>query len=75
VESLNFDDHGASKTQFFFKGADLLFTLDRSETSRMEPKASNVVTEKRYYFADQQLIRVLEKRAPSRPVNPRTRPH
>ncbi len=62
VESQNFDDHGELKTQFFFKGADLLFSLDRSESSPMELKAPTSVTERRYYFAGDKLIRVLEKK-------------
>jgi len=62
VESQNFDDHGDLKTQFFFKGADLLFSLDRSESSLMEPKAPTNVTERRYYFSGEKLIRVLEKK-------------
>src|SRR5687768_2484373 len=47
VESLHFDDHGETKTQYYFKGADLIFTLDRSETSLMIPKAPTEVFEKR----------------------------
>ncbi len=61
VESLDFNEHGESKTQFFFKDSRLLFTLDRRETVRMVPNAPTEVLERRYYFADSQLIRVLEK--------------
>jgi hypothetical protein len=62
VESLNFGDHGETKTQFFFKGADLLFSFDRSETSLMMPKAPTEIHETRCYFADGKLIRQLQKK-------------
>ncbi|WP_395751591.1 hypothetical protein [Prosthecobacter sp.] len=60
---INSDDHGETKVQYYFKGDRLLFTLDRSETWRMIPKAPTDVVEKRYYFAKNQLIRLLEKKA------------
>ncbi|MFZ4595194.1 MAG: hypothetical protein ACOYOF_13135 [Verrucomicrobiaceae bacterium] len=63
LESLTFEDHGESKLQFFFKGDQLLFTLNRDETSFIEPEpGGNNVTEKRYYFADNRLIRLTEKK-------------
>jgi len=64
LESLNFGDHGESKLQFFFKGDELVFTLERDETSFIEPQpGGNDVTEKRYYFANNKLIRILNKKA------------
>lgn len=61
VESLSFDDHGQAKKQFFFKGSQLLFVLDRSEMTPMQEKAATSVVEKRLYFAEGSLIRMLEK--------------
>jgi hypothetical protein len=61
VESLSFDDHGQAKKQFFFKGSQMLFVLDRSEMTPMQEKAATSVVEKRLYFAEGSLIRMLEK--------------
>jgi hypothetical protein len=61
VESLSFDDHGQGKKQFFFHGSELLFVLDRSEMTPMQEKAATSVVEKRLYFAEGRLIRVLTK--------------
>lgn len=62
VESLSFDDHGEGKKQFFFHGSELLFVLDRSEMTPMQENAATSVVEKRLYFAEGGLIRVLEKK-------------
>jgi len=62
VESLSFDDHGEGKKQFFFQGSELLFVLDRSEMTPMQENAATSVVEKRLYFAEGGLIRVLEKK-------------
>lgn len=62
VESSNFDEHGVSKMQYYLKEGRLLFTLDRAETSLMTPKAPTDVVEKRCYFGNEQLIRLLEKK-------------
>ena len=63
LEALSFGDHGESKVQFFFKGDRLLFLLNRFETSLIEPEPGSDVKEKRFYFADNKLIRLLEKKA------------
>lgn len=63
VEMVNADEHGMTKVQYYFKGDRLFFTLDRSETTLMMPKAPTDVVEKRCYFANNQLIRLLEKTA------------
>ncbi|WP_395746368.1 hypothetical protein [Prosthecobacter sp.] len=62
VEMLNADEHGQTKVQYYFKGDRLLFTLDRAETTLAMPKAPTDVVEKRYYFANHELIRLLEKK-------------
>jgi hypothetical protein len=61
VESLSFDDHGQAKKQYFIQGNELLFVLDRSEMTPMQPKAATSVVEKRLYFAEGALIRMLTK--------------
>ncbi len=60
LESHHLEDHGETKVQFYFKGDQLLFTLDRTENVLIEPNVTDV-TEKRYYFADGQLIRLRSK--------------
>jgi hypothetical protein len=60
LETHSLEDHGESKQQFYFKGDQLIFTLDRTENVLIDPNVTDV-TEKRYYFADGQLIRVLNK--------------
>lgn len=62
VEMLNVNEHGETKVQYYFKGGRLFFTLDRAETALMIPRAPTDVVEKRYYFANNQLIRLLEKK-------------
>jgi len=62
VESLSFDDHGQGKKQFIMRGSELLFVLDRSEMTPMQENAATSVVEKRLYFAEGGLIRVLEKK-------------
>lgn len=62
IESVSFDDHGQAKKQFLFEGSELLFVLDRSEMTPMQEKAATSVVEKRQYFADNNLIRYLEKK-------------
>ena len=42
VESLSFDDHGQAKKQFLFNGSELLFVLDRSEMTPMQPRSASV---------------------------------
>lgn len=61
VESQAFDDHGPGLKQFFFEGHKLLFVLDRLESTPMEVNAATTVTEKRLYFAEGSLIRLLMK--------------
>ena len=61
VESLTYDDHGEGKKQFFIQGDELLFVLDRSEMTPMQEKAATSVVEKRLYFANGSLIRMLTK--------------
>jgi|UniRef100_UPI003782FF12 hypothetical protein len=61
VESLSFDDHGQAKKQYFIQGNELLFVLDRTEMTPMQPKAVTSVVEKRLYFAEGALIRMLAK--------------
>jgi hypothetical protein len=61
VESLSFDDHGQGKKQYFIQGNELLFVLDRSEMTPMLPNAATSVVEKRLYFAEGALIRLLAK--------------
>lgn len=61
VEVLSFDEHGQSKKQFFLEGDELLFVLDRSEMTPMQEKAATSVVEKRLYFAEAGLIRMLVK--------------
>ena len=60
LETHSLEDHGESKQQFYFKGDQLIFTLDRTENVLIDPNVTDV-TEKRYHFADGQLIRVLNK--------------
>ena len=61
LQTYSGEDHGEMKTQFFFKGDELIFTLDRREEALIEPNATDVI-EKRYYFINGQLARVLEKK-------------
>lgn len=63
VESRRFDDHGESKTQYFIRGDELLFVLDRVENTPLQPKAKTEVEEKRLYFGGGKLIRLLTKHA------------
>lgn len=60
LETHSLEDHGEQKLQFYFKGDDLVFTLDRTENVLIDPNVTDVI-EKRYYFANNQLIRVLKK--------------
>jgi hypothetical protein len=60
LETHSLEDHGETKQQFFFKGDQLVFTLDRTENVLIDPNVTDVI-EKRYYFANGQLIRVLNK--------------
>lgn len=60
LETHSLEDHGEQKLQFFFKGDELVFTLDRTENVMIDPNVTDVI-EKRYYFANNQLIRVLKK--------------
>lgn len=61
LETTSSEDHGETKLQFFFKGDRLLFTLDRTETFLIDPNVTDV-DEKRYYFANEKLVRVLNKK-------------
>jgi len=60
LETHSLEDHGEQKLQFYFKGDELVFTLDRTENVLIDPNVTDV-TERRYYFANNQLIRVLKK--------------
>lgn len=60
LETHSLEDHGEQKLQFYFKGDDLVFTLDRTENVLIDPNVTDVI-ERRYYFANNQLIRVLKK--------------
>lgn len=60
LETHSLEDHGEQKLQFYFKGDDLVFTLERTENVLIDPNVTDVI-EKRYYFANNQLIRVLKK--------------
>ena len=60
LETHSLEDHGEQKLQFYFKGDDLVFTLDRTENVLIDPNVTDVI-EKRYYFANNQLIRILKK--------------
>jgi len=51
---------GSRSFKFYFKGDDLVFTLDRTENVLIDPNVTDVI-ERRYYFANNQLIRVLKK--------------
>jgi len=60
LETHSLEDHGEQKLQFYFKGDELVFTLDRTENVLIDPNVTDV-TERRYYFSNNQLIRVLKK--------------
>ena len=60
LETHSLEDHGEQKLQFYFKGDELVFTLDRTENVLIDPNVTDVI-ERRYYFANNQLIRVLKK--------------
>lgn len=62
VKVIKADDHGELRTEFFMHGDELLFVLDRTESTVLEPNAPTNVEEKRLYFADKKLTRVLVKR-------------
>lgn len=61
IESRNYDSHSESKSQYFLRGGELLFMLDRVENTTPEPKAPTQVNERRSYFAGGRLIRMLTK--------------
>ncbi len=61
IESLNYGSYGLAKTQYFIRGDELLFMLDRVENTTPQPKAPTQVDEKRSYFAAGKLVRVLTK--------------
>jgi hypothetical protein len=61
LQTYNGEDHGETTLQFFFKSDQLIFTLERREEALIEPNATDVI-EKRYYFIEGQLARVLEKK-------------
>ena len=62
IEVVNMDDHGPITSQYIMEGDQLIFVFKREEYEAMQPKAPTKVTEKRYYFSYDELIRALEKR-------------
>lgn len=72
VETQTFHDHGRSKIQYFIRGDELLFVLDRLENIPPEAEPTTTVMEKRCYFGGGKLVRLLTKEgafAPGRPAD------